>query len=87
MKVIYKYEINPNKEIVDLPVGAKVLVANSQDSGLFLWAEVDVEINDPILEERCFRVFPTGEAFDNEKLVFLNTIFVNGFVFHVYEEV
>ena len=91
MKTIFKYEVAPrvapNNPTVTLalPEGAKVLTAATQNDRIFLWAEVDT---DKPVEKRFFQVFgtghemPTGMGIDR---AYINTVFIDWMVFHVYE--
>ena len=82
MKTIYKYIVRP--ELV-LPSGAIILKLGVQDNNPCIWAEVDT---DNSLEVRNFRVLGTGwslEDFDKENLEYLDTVFIDKFVWHVYE--
>jgi hypothetical protein len=60
-KVIYKYElIIKYSQIIDLPIGAKIISCQMQGEKLMLWAEVN-----PLAktEKRMFNIYATGEGF------------------------
>lgn len=83
MKKIYKYKI-PKNGLIELPYKAEVLSANSQNGEIFIWALVDVSIN--TIETRIFEIIGTGFEFVNsEKYNFINTIFMDEYVFHIFE--
>lgn len=84
MKKIFKYTIqtpsqNPS---VQLPVGAKILKVGVQDDKIVFWAEVDTY---NVIETKHFEVFGTGwELPEDSTLVYLGTVFMGEYVFHVY---
>lgn len=83
MKKIYKYKI-PKNGLIELPYKSEVLSANSQNGEIFIWALVDVSIN--TIETRIFEIIGTGFEFVNsEKYNFINTIFMDEYVFHIFE--
>lgn len=86
MKTIYKYTLDANNTVLEMPMGAKVLSVASQGDDLCLWAKVDTE--DPI-EQRTFEVYGTGHPMpdDDEHLQFLGTALMHGgsLVWHVFQ--
>ncbi len=85
MKVIYKYRCTSlvsNKDRLQLPVGAIVRYAGYL-AGLCIWAEIDPKVKET--EERTFMIIETGEAFVREGKEFINTILLDGTVWHIYE--
>ncbi len=85
--VVYKYELElcfMNVQRLRLPVGAKILTAQNQLGSLMLWALVG---NMPdILEERKFRVVPTGVQYEKPG-TYIATAQKGPLVFHIFEEV
>lgn len=87
MQTIYKYPLKVYEKYnsIQMPKGAKVLSAAFQGREIMLWALVDT---DNAGETRYFKVFATGEdsgAYDEKMLMFIDTIFIDQFVFHVFE--
>ena len=85
MKVIFKYpckSLVSNKHKLFLPVGAVVRHADYL-AGLCIWAEVDPKVKET--EERVFIIIETGELFDSAGKIFINTILLDGTVWHIYE--
>ena len=85
MKTIYKYSIESmGTKIINLPVGSKLRKLGVQNNELFAWIELDLDEN--VMEDRYFTYFGTGHSIPNSPaLVFIDTIFANPFVWHVYE--
>lgn len=82
MKTIYKYAVRPE---VEMPNGAIILKFGEQNGSLCLWAEVDTSNSIGI---RRFEVIGTGwdfNNFDKQSLVYLDTVFIDQFVWHIYE--
>lgn len=68
---------------VRLPIGAKIVLVESQGGELFLWAEVDSEVH---CEDRKVWVIGTGNPMPARRLVHLGSVMMWPFVWHVYEE-
>lgn len=86
MKTIYKYPLNLGRQVVLLPLGARVLTAQVQHETICLWAEVaDPEGKK---ERRTFNVVGTGHPIPNNPGVYIGTVQMQEgrFVWHVYEE-
>ena len=84
MKTIYKYELMSDGKLM-LPNGATVLRVAAQGDAICLWAEVDPERSQL---ERYFEVFGTGHEIPEGMgidRVYLDTVFMGQYVFHVYE--
>lgn len=85
MRAIYKYGIGLEHTLVAMPVGARVISAGLQDSGIVVWAIVDEHAPK---EYRQFTVLGTGWGVaDNiDKWTFVGTIQApNGLVWHVFD--
>ena len=83
MKTIYKYPLLDWSQTIQLPKDAQVLTAAKQGDNVFVWALVDTT-NEP--EPRTFTIIGTGnEIVQNGNLHHINTIFDNGFVWHIFE--
>lgn len=82
--VIYKYKLKiEHVQTIKMPANARILSIQAQGNELWLWAEV-FSAND--LSERTFRIYGTGQAFVRGADVYLATVQVNSFVWHIYEE-
>ena len=87
---IFKYPIEiENRQIIQMPKGARILHAERQGEFPVLWASVDPA--QPV-EPRVFRMVTTGEIFNEERLAYVGTIQLGGnrpleawFVMHLYE--
>lgn len=58
MRLIWKFVLrNPDANVVDMPLGARVVHADLQDGYPCIWAEVD-----PVADKlpRVFHIYPTG---------------------------
>jgi len=87
MKQVWKFELSQSAKstYLRMPLGAVILSAASPHRGsLMLWALVDTE--QPVEETREFLAMFTGEDVPQEEgLSFIQTIFVEEFVYHVFE--
>lgn len=87
MKTIFKYQLNDVTDTITMPEGAQVLSAgvNKGKDDVFIWCLVDT---DNALVERKFATIGTGwdmSLLANNDLVFIDTVFVDWMVFHVFE--
>ena len=89
MKTIWKYVLDSQIEIVEMPAGAKIVHVSNQNDDVCLWAEINTQ--ELKTEKRLFRFFGTGhEMYHNENTTLdrIGTVSLcNGLVFHAYEEV
>ena len=67
---------------IEIPTGAKFLKCAFQDARICLWMLVET---DNEKEFRFFEVLGTGYKTDVETDNYLDTIFINGFVWHIFE--
>ncbi len=85
MKKIWKYNLPLGDEVAILiKEGAKVLTAGEQLGSFMIWAEVDPAAPDII---RKFRIHGTGHPLreKHEKCIFINTVFCESLVFHIFD--
>jgi len=87
MLTVYKYPLEVGKAYNSfaMPKGAKILRAEFQNKIITLWAMVDTEA---VEERRYFVIFGTGHdmgEYKEEMLVYISTVFISEFVFHVFE--
>lgn len=82
MKTIYKYNIPHNGKIT-LPVDHTILKFGYQYEQLCMWALVDSECEKVL---RQFKVVGTGWNLDEmgDGWTYMETLFENGFVWHVF---
>jgi len=86
-RTIYKYRLDANRLVVDMPDGAIIRSAAAQGDEICVWAEVDPE---KVPVRRYFEVFGTGHEIVTGMGVsreFIDTVHMPqlGLVFHVYE--
>ena len=81
---IYKFELPMDGVCIELPKGAKVLTAHEQHTTIMLWIMGDFPIQDGKVEKRFFEVFATGEP-DLRQGKYIQTVFMNQFVWHIFE--
>ncbi len=82
---IYKYPfglLTGPAVTLDLPFGAIVLKVAEQNEMITLWAEVDPEL-DTI--KRTFIIRGTGHEVPEGQLEYLDSVFIRGYVWHIYE--
>jgi len=86
-QTIYKFNLMVDDyQIINLPIGSKILCVQTQDESPYIWALV--KPNEIILSEHHIRTFGTGhDVPDNERLNYIGTYQLkNGaLVFHVFE--
>jgi hypothetical protein len=84
VKTIWKFQLDPTNEVVQMPRGAGVLSAGAQGDEIVVWARVDTA--QPKVGHR-FVVVGTGH--DAERTVGCNPVgtvqMSNGLVFHVWD--
>ncbi len=82
-KRIYKYPLTDLSSYISMPTGARILSVQLQGNDLMAWALIDKDV--PTSEKRCFAIYGTGWALDNDPGDYLATIQGNGFVWHLFE--
>lgn len=89
MKKIYKYELELGVARVEMPIESNVLSVGNQRGAVCLWAEVDTISpytgKEPLMETRTFHTIGTGYTVP-QGLKYIDTIIVEPFVWHIYEE-
>lgn len=97
MKTVHKYglPLGTGLQSILMPEGAEILAVRMQMDyhgyeNPYVWAKVD--LNEPPSVTRVFRVFGTGEAFNEEGLLYVDTYQLtypdtqSSYVYHVYEQ-
>lgn len=82
MSTIFKYPLLITAlQLVEMPIGSRVLAAQVQDGLPTLWA-IHNQAEDKVNVE--VRLVGTGEAFDVEDWKYIDTVQVGAFVWHIF---
>lgn len=88
MKRIFKYKISLNLGAttgLSIPKNGTILHANIQMNELFIWVLVDTNED---TEMRYFQIYGTGHTINSvEKHLYIDTIFQDIFVWHLFERI
>lgn len=88
MRVVYKYilELGRFCDTFSIPIDARFLTLQLQHGNISLWFDVeqDYQCN---RESRKFYLAGTGQAIIRGSDVYFGTVQVDGFVWHVYEDI
>jgi len=85
MKTVYKYPVVIGPNLLELPIGAKVVHFAAQGHALFLWAEIPGP--DSRTTSRPFSVYGTGFAIESDYSHVATCLMLDGlFVWHLYEK-
>lgn len=87
MKTIYKYEISPDINYIEIPKDAEILSLHVQNNKPCIWVLVDTEKD---IEERYFEFFGTGHYIPCDMGIdrkFIGTFLIDSdsLVFHLFE--
>jgi hypothetical protein len=82
MLTIYKYNVEPDTFIVELPGDAKVLSVRIQNQKPKMWVLLDDEA--PKIP-RSFVAYGTGHLMVDERIKFIGTFQLDWMVFHLFE--
>lgn len=81
--VIYKYQLAlVTEQEIELPIYHNILKVAIQNGVLTLWVKVESEA--PTTVKRKFFIFGTGKFFNDEKLNYLDTVFIDSYVWHIF---
>jgi hypothetical protein len=86
MQKIFKYPLEcENEQIVDLPAGAKILCVGNQNRSVYMWVIADV--HETNIQHRKIIVVGIGNnlPYADYERVYLGTITVEVYVFHIFE--
>lgn len=86
MSRIFKYDLQiTDEQVVEMPVGAKILTAQFQYEKLVLWAIVD---DNPEKKNRKIRIVGTGHPFSDYELLYITTVqqYEGKLVWHIFED-
>lgn len=82
--MIWKYELRiTNRQKVQLPACARLLSVANQRGTLCLWAQIDPD--NATIVERDIEIIGTGNPMPVARRVFLGTVVIDPFVWHVFE--
>jgi len=86
MQVIYKYQLFvTDAQQIEMFQDAKILCVQVQDGRPCIWAQGNPNLP---YTRRKIRIFGTGNhIYDDEFLVYLGTVQIGEFVWHVYEDI
>ena len=84
MKTIWKYELQVDRNEIEIPQGAAILSVQTQNERPCIWFEL---FADNPKETRVFEIFGTGHTLPNSPGRYIGTIqLMDGkFVGHIYE--
>jgi hypothetical protein len=74
------------KYTYELPVQSSIRKIAFQDNSLTLWCEVNIEIMNRKFTKNVYLI-PTGGYFDAVNWYYVDTLFVQHLVWHIYEEI
>ena len=89
MEAIWKIKLEcTDRQIINLPAGAKVLCVQEQGDIPHLWF-ITPQTKDPAIEERTFTIYGTGHEHPEIEGRYIGTFQLRGgmLVFHVFEAV
>lgn len=85
MKTIWKYELKPGENNIELPADSVPLSVQVQNEKPVMWCLVDT---DNLMINRTFIVYGTGEKIDPElSLKYIGTFQLDWMVFHLFKEI
>ena len=82
MKQMWKFQVQDDGEGIPMPRFANILSAGIQPDGICIWAAVDTEMP---LELRYIEIIATGHNIHSTDLTFIQTVFDQDYVWHVFE--
>lgn len=88
-KTIWKFELDPYKTKIPMPVGSEILTIQTQNEKPFIWALL---CPDEKIETREFEIYGTGDLMTIQNSIGATLSYINTFqledgklVFHVFE--
>ena len=82
MKAVWKYQLKPNMQTIEMPKGARIVEAKVQHEEPHIWAIVDVAA--PMVERLIF-VIGTGAEFEDGEYIASFQIKGGTYVFHAFD--
>jgi hypothetical protein len=84
-KSIYKYQLDGNTTVLNLPMGSKILSVQRQCGAYQLWALVDVYAKGTLMEQVTIHMVGTGWHLPHDFVgEFISTVQDGGLVFHFF---
>jgi len=86
MQKIFKYPLQcKDEQIIDLPAGAKILTVGNQNRSVYMW--VIVNLHETNIQHRKIIIVGTGNnlLYSDYERVYLGTVMVDVYVFHIFE--
>lgn len=85
MTKIWKELLNKKGLSLWLPNHSEILTCQEQDGSIVVWFSFEEE-NEQNLDLWKFKVIMTGEGFEKEQMLYLNTVTLSDLVFHIFYE-
>jgi hypothetical protein len=83
MKSVWKYQLDVvGRQMLQMPIGAKILHIGVQNEYPVIWAEVDTEAG---IEPRIFTIVTTGERYEAHTGYVGTATIRDWFVAHIFE--
>jgi len=83
--VIYTYQLElTDTQTIEMKMGAEILTVQAQDGILCIWALVNPKLSNV---KRTFEIIGTGNPFYITKFKYISTAQMNGFVWHIFEQI
>jgi hypothetical protein len=82
MRTIYKYRLGLTDDSLQMPIGAEILCVQTQQGEITIWALVDTNAAS---ETRRFAIHGTGFSVPNDGRLYLGTVQIAPFVWHIFE--
>lgn len=85
MKVINKFKLRGEDNIITLPIGSDILKVDNQHDEVTMWVELDPD--ETYYEARLIKIIPTGALFEDVEKEYIGTVLIckGNYVWHVYE--
>ncbi len=78
----YRLAVVPVQKI-ELPIRADIIAAQNQNNELYIWVIVNPSNPQSIKE---IHIVGTGFEFDDQKLIYIDTVQIGNLVWHVFEK-
>jgi len=84
---IWKYSLSFERQEFLMPVGARIISAKVQGTGICLWAVVNPECLPAYYVTKTIMSVMTGQECEiPDEWVFIETVMLNSIVIHIFEE-
>lgn len=86
VRTIHKIHLKGDKtQVIELPLTAEVIKVAIQNNKITLWFIHDE--NNHQVKDFTFNIYGTGWAVQSENDRYIDTVFKDGFVWHIFEKV